>query len=370
MYRPRRARSFSGLLSILALLGCTDRPTEPPPFGAPAPSLAILDAAHGGSSGLYFLPPIVPAPTYSGTFDATQSPVVTICALVGGSCGATVATFSGSQIKVDLEAQSYGVNWKTRDAGLDPSTTYRIQVTEGTSVIGYADVVVVANGSQVKTVEQGGFVAVHNGGTLPIRFRIETATPPPPPPPAGTWETGDLITYNQDSWGTLGSTAASLLFAYFFALYPNGVEIGIPGAGGNSAIFNVVESVMDFLPMSGTPAPLDNDYQDPASTDAGYFAGYVLALRLDVNFTDGGYLAGTSSLRFGDLRVCGLSATPSFNGLTVRQALAALEQLLGGATTTFDYEQLATLAKDLTESFESGVPSQWAQDHLVNGSCP
>lgn len=369
MHRPRRARHLVALLFILAPLACTDRPTEPR-LAASAPSLAILDAAHGGTAGFYFLPPLVRAPAYAGTFDATQSPVVTICALTGSACGATVATFTGSQIRVDLESQSYGVNWKTRDAGLNLGTTYRVQVAEGVSVIGYADVVVVVNGSQAKSVEQAGAVAVRDGATLPIRFRFETATPPPPPPPPGVWGTGELITYNQDSWGTIGTAAEQLLFAHFFALYPNGVEIGIPGAGGNSAIFNVVESVLDFLPMSGTPAPLDNDYQDPSSTDAGYLASVVLALRLDVNYTDAGYLAGTSALRFGDLSVCGLADTPSFNGLTVRQALAALEQILGGAPTTYDYELVATLAKQLTESFESGVPSQWAQEHLVNGSCP
>src|SRR5215216_5709066 len=174
MDRPRRARRFAALLlSALSLVAaCTDRLTEPRTLGAPAPSLTILDAAHGGTAGFYFLPPMVPAPSYSGTFDGTKAPVITICALAGGSCATTVATFSGSQVKVDLAAQSYGVNWKTKDAGLDPTKTYRIQVMLGATVLGYADVVVLANGSQIKTVDKSGYVTVINGGMLAIRFRI------------------------------------------------------------------------------------------------------------------------------------------------------------------------------------------------------
>ncbi|MEO6526251.1 MAG: hypothetical protein ABIP93_06475, partial [Gemmatimonadaceae bacterium] len=246
---PLRACNLAAqLLSALSLLSaCTDRVTEPRTLGALAPSFAIFDAAQGGNSGFYFLPPLVPAPSYTGIFDGTKAPVVTICVLAGGTCATSVATFSGSQVKLDLEAQSYGVNWKTKDAGLDPTKMYRIQVALGATVLGYADVM------------------LNNGGTLPIRFRIEAGAPPPPPP-AGTWKSGDFVTYNQDAWGTLGTTASAGLIADFFTVYSNGVEIGLVGAAGNSAIFNTPEAILDFLPMSGTPGSLDRDLQDPNSS--------------------------------------------------------------------------------------------------------
>jgi hypothetical protein len=193
-----------------------------------------------------------------------------------------------------------------------------------------------------------------------------------PGAPGCGWEDGDMVTYNQDSWGTLGTTASNLLANEFFAVYPNGVEIGIIGAGGNSAIFNTPEAVLDYQPTSGSPGPLDNDLQDPTSTSAGAFGGHVLALQLDVDFYDANKLSGTASLEFGDLRVCALTgATATFNGQTVRQVLAGLNLALGDEVNPYDFEALSTLAQDLSQSFEGGAVSVFAQQHVFNATtCP
>jgi hypothetical protein len=47
----------------------------------------------------------------------------------------------------------------------------------GTSILGYADVFVLSNGSQIKTVDKNQFVPTINGGVLNIRFRMETDAP-------------------------------------------------------------------------------------------------------------------------------------------------------------------------------------------------
>lgn len=57
-------------------------------------------------------------------------------------------------MKLDLNAQAYVAIWKTKGAGLNPAKTYRIQVLVGTQVLGCADVVVLSNGSQIKTVDK------------------------------------------------------------------------------------------------------------------------------------------------------------------------------------------------------------------------
>ncbi|MGH7713744.1 MAG: hypothetical protein ACREOG_20845, partial [Gemmatimonadaceae bacterium] len=137
--------------AVAIFLGCSDQPTELPRSLPAVPAFTILDGARGGNARFFFLPPMVPAPTYTGTFDASQTPVVQICELAGSSCGLTIVTFSGSAVKVDLATEAYKAVWKTKDAGLDPTKRYRIQVLLGTNVLGYADVFVVANGSQIKT---------------------------------------------------------------------------------------------------------------------------------------------------------------------------------------------------------------------------
>jgi uncharacterized repeat protein (TIGR01451 family) len=184
------------------------------------------------------------------------------------------------------------------------------------------------------------------------------------------WQAGDMVTYNQDNWGTSGTTASNLLIAHMVSAYPDGIEIGLVGAAGNSATFTTTDDVFAYLPATGPAGPFDNDRLDPTSTSAGVLGGYVLALKLDIDFADAGYLGGTPTLRFSDLRMCGLTSTPAFNGMTVREVLAALNGALGGGSTPYTYDGLAVVAEDLTQSFESGVPSQFAQEHLFNGACP
>jgi T5SS/PEP-CTERM-associated repeat protein len=180
------------------------------------------------------------------------------------------------------------------------------------------------------------------------------------------FQAGEFITYGQDDWGLQNTAASQLLLNHFFEVYPNGVEMGIPGAAGYSAVFITPEAVLNYLPTSGSPAPLDNDKLDPTSTDAGVLGGYVLALNFDVDFSDAGHL-GTSSVLFGDLVLHDLAAPLSvFNGMSVREFLAEANSILGGGALppSIDYDNFAPLTDTLTLAFAGGVPTLFAQDHL------
>jgi hypothetical protein len=155
----------------------------------------------------------------------------------------------------------------------------------------------------------------------------------------------------------------------FFTVFTSGyVEIGIPGAAGFSAAFTSAQAVFDHLPTTGVPGPLENDLVDPTSTASGVFGGYVLALQLDVAFSDAGLLSGTAPLRFGDLRLCGVTTTPLYNNLTVRQFLAAMNTALGAGAAAYNYDEMTNLTNEVSLAFEAGVPSSFAQAHLVNGA--
>src|SRR3989442_13715763 len=89
--RAGRGLVFSSLL-IVAACSSDSRPTAP----YSRPQFAISDAAHAGAApGFFFLPPIVPQPTLSGTFDAditTLDPRLAICDISTGpdvDCGGT-----------------------------------------------------------------------------------------------------------------------------------------------------------------------------------------------------------------------------------------------------------------------------------------
>jgi hypothetical protein len=222
------------------------------------------------------------------------------------------------------------------------------------------------------TLQVGG---TYTGGWFNSNRRVTAPFCPPPCAPGAPgcgWEDGDMVTYNQDNWGTISTNASILMTNNFDAVYPNGVEIGINGAAGNSAIFTSPDAVLAYQPASGPPAPLDNDLVDPTSTSSGVFGGFVLALKFDVDFSDSGALHGSATmLHFGDLRVCRLTDTTAFNGQTVRQVLDAMNVALGGGPTAYTYDQLAALADNLTQSFESGAASLFAQQHLFNATtCP
>ncbi len=182
--------------SLLAVAACSsDRNLTAP---RNRPEFAISDGAHqGGTPGFFFLPPLVPQPTTGGTFDAdiaALNPRVAICDISGGpdtdcggsSEGATPAivvytSTSTPAITVVSSGERYQVNWDTKLAGLNTGDTYRVHVAAGAigtrRELGFADVVLTTTPGQVLDLATGDFIALNDGRTLPIRFRIESGIP-------------------------------------------------------------------------------------------------------------------------------------------------------------------------------------------------
>ena len=161
---------------VLALATTTCRESLPP--GHPLPSNAIVDGANGGNAHFFFLPPLRPQPVPNGAFDGSLPAVVEVCAVsqCGISAIARFGTTTGTgseQLRVSVADELYIVNWHTDEFVLDPAVTYRIRVLVGGTVLGYADVDVVRTGSELKRVDNGQFIPLLNGRTLPIKFRIE-----------------------------------------------------------------------------------------------------------------------------------------------------------------------------------------------------
>ena len=144
----------------------------------------ISDADHNaGNQHFFWLPPIVSNPiAFNGPFDGSVSPTVRICEWTGSGCAEpavavfTTTTGPGSEvIRVVLEDEHYLVNWHTdqADPALDPTKTYRIIVDVEGQTLGHADVDVVDNGSGLKHVDSGEYIALLDGRTLPVKFRVE-----------------------------------------------------------------------------------------------------------------------------------------------------------------------------------------------------
>ena len=125
-----------------------------------------------GNAHFFFLPPMVKAPTTTGTFNPSLAPSVTICQLAGSVCFANTS-FSPGAAQVDVAGRQYKVNWNTDAATVLVGQTYRIIVSTSGVELGFADVMPVTNGSQLKNIDTGEFIGLVDGRTLPIRFRIE-----------------------------------------------------------------------------------------------------------------------------------------------------------------------------------------------------
>lgn len=130
-------------------------------------------------------------------------------------------------------------------------------------------------------------------------------------------------------------------------------------------IFDNAGSISQFLPASGTPGALDSSLLDPESSSAGVFGGEVLALQLDVDFSQAGIILGSSGIPFGDLVIEDYAPLPSVNGLTVSELLTDANMALADALSPFTVDQLQDLVASLTVSFDGGTPAPVAQDILV-----
>jgi hypothetical protein len=195
----------AAMLAVLVAAACTaDSMSPTAPTGV---RRTISDAAHAGAvPGFYFLPPMVDNPSFGGTFDASLQPRVEICELSGTVCGASVATFTfgtGSS-GVRVGGDHYIVNWHTGDYDLDPTRSYRISVFQDAFRLGYADVDVVGGGSELKNVDTGQFIALLDGRTLPIKFRVETTATPPVANP-DTFDAIGNVTVPVDAPGVLAN---------------------------------------------------------------------------------------------------------------------------------------------------------------------
>jgi hypothetical protein len=133
----------------------------------------------------------------------------------------------------------------------------------------------------------------------------------------------NLITVTQGGWGSAphGNNPGAFLVANFSKLPPP-VVIGCTSVGGKTLTFTTASAIQGFLPQGGTPGTLSASATNPNSSDAGVFAGQVLALQLNVSFSNKGLLGS-------GLGTFVLPSGPAA-GKTVNQVLADANKALGG----------------------------------------
>ena len=182
----------------------------------------------------------------------------------------------------------------------------------------------------------------------------------------------EFFSAGEGAWGNTPEpgTIAGLLVAQFdnvFAPTNDLLEIGIPGKAGFSIIFDDGQSLINFLPAQGQAGPLTADLLDPTSSSAGFFAGEVATLAINIAFSDAGLIAHPAGTAFGDLEFTGLTgALSSLNGETIRSLLPEVNVLLGGGTEAFTINDVAETLIDTNQAFGGGSNGEGASTFALN----
>src|SRR5271166_1276970 len=133
-----------------------------------------------------------------------------------------------------------------------------------------------------------------------------------------------------------------------------------------SMIFDEASAITAFLPGEGAPGPLTADLLDPATSASGVFGGEVVALTLNIAFSDAGLITHPNGVAFGDLVLTGLTgADAQFNGLRVRDLLPIMNTLLGGgAGPGITIDDAFELTNTVDMSFNGGPISTFGMNNL------
>ena len=139
--------------------------------------------------------------------------------------------------------------------------------------------------------------------------------------------------------------------------------VGVVGTPGQYFMaFSGASAVAAYIPANGAPEALSN----PTNSPSGLFGGDVVALTLNVDISNAGFLHGTSSIPFGNLDLTNFSdGLSGLNGLTVSQFLGIANTCLGDGSCPYGLDNVAAIADELDASFDDGSVSKFADSNLA-----
>ena len=135
--------------------------------------------------------------------------------------------------------------------------------------------------------------------------------------------------FTQGGWGAKphGNNPGAILAANFATDFPSGVTIG----GFPFALhFTSAVAIQNFLPQGRTPSVLTSSATNPTNSNAGVFAGQVLALALNVGINNMGSV------------IISKPGSP-FDGQTVSALLAAANTALAGGGLPSGFSSISAL---------------------------
>ncbi len=104
------------------------------------------------------------------------------------------------------------------------------------------------------------------------------------------WKQGDLTTYSEGDFGVNDGTIAMTDYDFANVYAPASTfgefTVGATDPSHSSLTFERASDVFAYLPADGAAGVLDSSSTDPTTTSAGVFGGDVVALKLNIDFSD------------------------------------------------------------------------------------
>jgi hypothetical protein len=158
-----------------------------------------------------------------------------------------------------------------------------------------------------------------------------------------------LRTQTQGGWGAdpSGENPGTYLHANFDEAFPDGIVVGCD----YTITLTSAQAVTDFLPNTGSPKALTQNYTDSGALPGNTLAGQVVALTLSIGFDETFADFGEASTNLADAVV----TTGPFEGWTVAQVLAEAEKVLGGCDSDYEAGDLAEALGFINEAYVDGI---------------
>lgn len=178
---------------------------------------------------------------------------------------------------------------------------------------------------------------------------------------------GQYLTYSKGGWGSTchGGNGGCYRDNFFASVFPSGLTVG----GTNTMQFTSAAAVRTYLGDTGPIGVLNASLTDPTTSPAGTFGCHVVALALNIAYSDSGipgFNAGLSSLV---IHTGVHTPTGDFFAWTVGQVFALANQVLGGnlgaLPVGITLGDLTTVLNLINYNFEPGQ----SNGYLVEEAC-
>ncbi|MFN5355631.1 MAG: T9SS type A sorting domain-containing protein [Bacteroidota bacterium] len=169
------------------------------------------------------------------------------------------------------------------------------------------------------------------------------------------------VTYTQGGYGykPSGKNPAMYVKNNFNAVFPSGLTIGCT----NTIKLTNWQSVLRFLPSSGTPAALPAGNLVNPTGYKNTLAGQLVTAILNVGFDSANAAFAPAAGQLGDLV---LNVGP-FRGLTVRELIEVANRHIGGCENTYTYSQLNYSLTKINENYHEGTVNNCFLSCPING---